>query len=162
MTHIFTFFTAFYSFRLIYYIFFSFNSTPYFYKKFFKNSISIFFYLPLFFLGLFSLFAGYFFQEFFLNSIFFVDTIYFSTPQSIDFEFFPAYYKLLPFFFSLLGLTISCFFIRVYERFIYLNRSLTFLLSSKFFYDSIVNFFILHSLFNLFYLFLLIDKGVLE
>jgi NADH-ubiquinone oxidoreductase chain 5 len=112
------FFTAFYSFRLIYYVFYSSTNT---YKNIIKSAHESPFAMtfPLFLLSLGSIFSGYLSKDIFigLGSSFFSDSIYI-LPQNliiIDSEFIPCYIKLLPTVLSLVGMFLSLFLLKNLE-----------------------------------------------
>ena len=100
------FFTAFYSFRLLYFVFFSginFN------RDILKHvhETSFFMGFSLFVLSFSSIFFGFFFKDFFigLGSISFNNSIFNKTENILiyDSEFLPFYLKMLPVIFSLTG-----------------------------------------------------------
>jgi len=100
------FFTAFYSFRLIY---LTFISTPNGYKQIYKNvhEANLNIKIPLFILSLGSIFIGYISRDFMigLGSTFFNGAIYIHPINliNIDSEFIPYYIKIIPTLFSLMG-----------------------------------------------------------
>lgn len=166
------FLTAYYSWRLIYYAFFSsFSGTRLFYQ--YSNAVEVSFYtfLPLFLLSFGSIFSGYFLSDIFviLNHAVFFDTIFISPLEYtlINAEFLPFLIKLVPSFFSFSGLFLF-FFIQSY--------SINSLVKIKFKYNFIYNFLLQFGFFDLLYnqfakffllkaytdIFLLIDKGILE
>ena len=102
--------TAFYSFRVLYFTFWSkVNSFKYFIQNIHELPIIMFFALFLLFLG--SLFSGFLLQDGYLglgnifwgNSIFILD--FYSV--GLDFEFLPLFIKLIPLIFSLSGILLA-------------------------------------------------------
>lgn len=167
--------TAFYSFRMLYLVFFT---KP----NFNKTNLKIIHEMPLkMFISLFSLwigsvFVGYFIQEWFLGfgvwySI--IDSTNNST-KFIELEFIPFYILHLPFIFSLIGMILGYFSSRkinaVILNLIYKKKKNT--IRFKFFkflvgkwlfdkyYNSLISSSILYSSYNWF--FKLIDRGLLE
>jgi hypothetical protein len=70
--------------------------------------------IPLFLLSFGSIFAGFFFKEFFLGlgTPFFQNSIFtFLNPTSLDGEFLSSLIKNIPFFFTITGYILSFFFI---------------------------------------------------
>jgi len=101
------FLTSFYSFRLLFFLFyhkpFSLNFT--YYSNF--HSINIFALLPLAILALFSIFAGYLIKDLFVG----LGTTFWNWKNlDIDTELLPLSFKLLPLIFSLGGFAISYLF----------------------------------------------------
>jgi NADH-ubiquinone oxidoreductase chain 5 len=112
------FFTAFYSFRLIYYVFYSpINAYKNIVRSVHESPFVMT--LPLFLLSICSIFSGYLLRDIFigLGSNFFTDSIYI-LPQNviiIDSEFIPYYIKLLPTVMSLLGMFLSVLSLKSFE-----------------------------------------------
>jgi NADH-ubiquinone oxidoreductase chain 5 len=168
------FFTAIYSFRLIYLVFLNEVNS---YWQIIKNSqeLPLGMGIPLGILSFGSIFTGYISYDIFagLGSNFFVDSI-FILPQNltlVDAEFIPTEIKLLPSGLSLVGIFIS-FFLYSYLEYYYIIsrfRSLYFntfykFLVQKWYFDYLQNEyvgkFILRNSYA--YLFKIIDKGFLE
>jgi len=112
------FFTAFYSFRLIYYVFYSNTNTyKYIIKAVHESPFIMTF--PLFILSLGSIFSGYLTKDIFigLGSHFFSSSIYILPTNVIiiDSEFIPYYIKLLPTFLSIIGMFLSIYTLKYFE-----------------------------------------------
>jgi hypothetical protein len=114
-----TFFTAFYSFRLLFLTFF--NGTNSF-KSYFINfheptKLSL---VPLIILVFASIFSGYFLQNVFnlYFSSFFSNSIEILPRHSytIEFEFLPVYIKLIPVFYSIFSFFLVFFFFHCYNK----------------------------------------------
>jgi NADH-ubiquinone oxidoreductase chain 5 len=112
------FLTAIYSFRLLYYVFYSPTNS---YKTIIKGTHEspLAMTIPLFILSIGSIFTGYMSKDVFigLGSDFFVDSIFVLPHNNIimDAEFIPYYIKLIPTILSLLGIIISLVFISYFE-----------------------------------------------
>jgi NADH-ubiquinone oxidoreductase chain 5 len=119
------FFTAIYSFRLIYYVFYSPNNS---YKNIIKHSHEspLAMTIPLFILSFGSIFSGYLMKDFFvgLGSDFFIDAIFILPDNliNIDAEFMPYYIKLLPTVLSLSGVFLGIFLLKQFEFFFVVIR----------------------------------------
>ena len=167
------FFTAFYSIRLIYLTFLKNPTASY---KYIMNTheSSALILIPLFTLGISSIFIGFIFKDIFLGLG--VDTWNSSLFQLIshisffESEFLTFYIKLIPLIFSLLGLL---FAVLVYHLYIYklssfiLYKKMYYLylfLSKKWYFDTIYNFYIVNNVlvFGYYISFKLIDRGLLE
>ena len=167
------FFTAFYSWRLIY---LTFLSRPNGYKKVLINAVE-----PdktmrgvLFILAIGSIFVGYFTRDMFIGmgSSFFRNAI-FIHPKNlllIEAEFIPVYIKLIPVCFSISGGLTA---LGIYHGYNYLITNVTFswfgreiyiFLSKKWFFDKIYNTFIAKKILDwgYKYTFKELDKGVIE
>ena len=167
------FFTAIYSFRLLYYVFYSPNNS---YKNIVKNSHEspLAMTLPLFILSFGSIFSGYLMKDFFigLGSDFFIDSIFVLSNNLIiiDSEFIPFYIKLIPTLFSLSGIFIGVFFIKYFEMFLVklrfikvFNKVYNFLIH-KWYFDFIYNELVAKNFLIISYnvCFKLLDKGFVE
>jgi len=158
-----TILTVVYSIRLIYEVFYGeFKGS---YNSFLKTHVNlpIYFKYPLMILCLLSIFSGYFLKFIFLgNSLFLTADLQLVTNQ-LTVEYIPLTLRLLPIFFSLVGLIFFyfyyCFF---YEAILYKYKNCYLLIANKFFFDSIINYFCLLFLSRTRALFLLFDKGILE
>jgi NADH-ubiquinone oxidoreductase chain 5 len=112
------FFTAVYSFRLLYYVFYI---KPNSFKKITEKAheLPLMMGVPLFILSFGSIFTGYMTKDFFVGvgSDFFVDSIFILPKHNIiiDAEFIPFYIKLIPTILSLSGIFISLYFIHFFE-----------------------------------------------
>lgn len=101
-----SFLTAFYSYRLFFYIFISENN---FHKSVILNvqEENIILCIPLFILAFFSIFSGYLFKDLFIGfgSTFFDYSIFIlpSNLKIVDAEFLPGYIKVIPLIFSFAG-----------------------------------------------------------
>lgn len=173
-----TFFTSFYSFRLIVLVFLG----------EFKGSKQIIFKLvhdapfllgfPLFILSFFSIFVGFICKDMFLGfgTNFWLNSFSTSNYFIETSEFLPLYVKLLPFVFSFLGIILSLYvyttsFTYIYNFFLLYKNCLNILLknfyvffSKKWYFDMFYNQLvvknILYSGYN--YTFKFIDRGVIE
>ena len=167
--------TSFYSIKAIYLCFLC---SPRGFKKNYENSSEIDFYIytPLILLFFGSLFYGYFTKDFIvgIGSHFFSTSI-FKHPFNIDstiFEYIPIYIKLLPLFFSILGMILAILIYRYNYFYIDLlkikkpsNYIMGFkILNKKWFFDKILNISISQVIFNYSYtnIYKKIDKGFLE
>ena len=167
------FFTAFYSIRLIYLTFLK-NPTASYKYIINTHESSALILIPLFTLGLSSIFIGFIFKDIFLGLG--VDTWNSSLFQLIshiaffESEFLTFYIKLIPLIFSLLGLL---FAVLIYHLYIYklssfiLYKKMYYLylfLSKKWYFDTIYNFYIVNNVlvFGYYISFRLIDRGLLE
>ena len=167
------FLTAFYSTRLIYFVFLS---PPNGYKTVYKQAqdsgIPIIF--SLFILSIPSIFFGYFAKDMFIgigtdfwgNSLF-ISTLNFNI---IDSEFITIQYKLLPLIFSLLGIGLACFLFILNKKFLYqikitkIGKFMYNYINKKWFFDKIYNECISQNTFQLGFnvSYKLIDKGFIE
>jgi len=141
------FFTAFYSTRLIYWVFLS---SPNFYKSNLSSIHEPGFYMTfsMFILFVFSVFAGYIFNECFIGvgSSFFGNAIFvfFNNFSIFDAEFSLFYVKYIPLFISLLGIFIFFMSIVYFEKIYFLffrYQSLVLLykfFSRSFFFDLVL------------------------
>ena len=167
------FLTAFYSTRLLYFVFLT---KPNGYRTIYltaKDS-GIFISFSLFILTIPSVFFGYFAKDMFigLGSHFFGNSIYISTFNFsiIDSEFIKIQYKLLPLFFSLLGIVLACFFYFLNKNFLFrvkitkVGKFIYNFINKKWFFDKIYNEFVAQKTFKLGFdtSYKLIDKGLIE
>lgn len=158
------FLTAFYSFRLLFLVFFVKTNVPF--TIFFKiREMSKMVAAPLFFLFILSIFSGYFLFDFFLgfgNEIFAGILPTQKSEQSIDVEDLSIFIKLLPSFLSFLGFLFGINYDRVFgfTNSIVLAKKI----NCSFFLDSFFNsFFVISVLrFSLICCFRLVDKLLLE
>jgi len=139
------FFTAFYSFRLIFLVFYQ---IP---KGLFKPYSQIveghfFMLLVFFFLAFFSLFSGYFFFDIFMGlglNVFSFNLLSSYNNSNFDYELVFYLFKLLPFFFSIFGVVIGYYTYYYYFMFnIYNNISVKFIFDffvNKWFFDLVYN-----------------------
>lgn len=151
--------TSFYSFRLLYFLFyhkpFSLNFT--YYSNI--SSTNFFGVFPLFLLALFSLFFGYFFKDLFvgLGSSFLQ-----GQHLDIDGEIIPLSWKLLPLFFAFFGFFLS-YLIYFYLYPIFPFYYPYFFFSYKWYFDVLYNRFAFHFLFLSYLIpFKSFDRGLLE
>jgi len=142
-----SFFTCFYSIRLLFFVFFnSYNG-----YQFSMKEDNFFMFLPLFFLCFCSVFIGFIFSDIFLGlgTFFFADSLFFllHSFMALDVEMISPFLKNLPFIFSLLGFfigyLISFFSLNKNEAlnkkiFYLLNSFIPFLLSA-YFYNNVYN-----------------------
>ena len=173
LLYITTFLTSFYSTRMLYIVFHSYNNS---FKAYIKQIHEVDYnYMPsLFTLFLGSLFSGYYFKQTFLglNNSFFKNSIFIipNYDSSIDIEFIPFMYKNIPLFCTLGGFIISYFTFKIVKKKInFVLDSTLILYIYKFFYkkwyfDQIYNiFFIKNTLFfSYHFIFKKLDKGVVE
>nr|YP_007890615.1 NADH dehydrogenase subunit 5 [Jakoba bahamiensis]AGH24109.1 NADH dehydrogenase subunit 5 [Jakoba bahamiensis] len=167
------FFTAFYSFRLIY---LTFLSNPNSSKKVLEHSheSSILMTLPLMILAFGSIFVGYLMKDMFIGfgTSFWGNSLY-THPNNISIiesEFIPIYVKLFPVFLSLLGATMAIvgnyFFTHdlYYAKISQLGRSIYSFLNKRWYFDIFYNKYIGKPLLNFGYKisFLSLDRGVIE
>ena len=147
-------FTAAYSFKLIFLIFFNQINIPR--AVFFSASENvIYFIFPLFSLSFFSIFFGFFSKDFFMPESFSFALAGLTVPNfSFDHEFFGYLFKLKPLFFSYLGLWLAIYLciirgelILPLRKFKLFYRFFNFF-SKKMYFDVIVNFYVSTSLFN--------------
>ena len=165
--------TAFYSGRLLYFVFITNVNGN---KRRFENlhHVDIIMGNCLLFLSIFSIISGFFFKDIFigLGSHFFNNAIFF-LPENfyvIDAEFLIFYYKILPTIFSILGLFLSFFLFVFFENTIiklndfFVFRKIYSFLIQKWYFDVIYNQIIAKRILILmFKVFLkVIDKGFLE
>jgi proton-translocating NADH-quinone oxidoreductase chain L len=164
-----SFLSSFYSFRLIYFVFFGENHNS-------KKSISslhegsIFLYAPLIILCILSIVTGFLFKDIFILSGFFKSSLVntFSIDRIADVEFIPDYIKLLPTFSSLSGILVV-YFIYKYDILLSFDlgkkaKKFQNFLVKKFFFDPIYyNYLYLPSMkFNLNFSYKVLDKGLFE
>jgi NADH-ubiquinone oxidoreductase chain 5 len=166
-------FTAFYSTRLLYFVFFSkTNNYKIIMSQVHDAPWAMAF--PLIILCFGSIFIGYILKDLmigpgaitFSNTIF-VHPIHFKLIES---EYIPLFFKLLPVFCSITGIILCLFLNKFFSKFLLtlktstLGKSLFFLLSKKWFFDNIYNHYISQSFlaFGHKYSFRLIDRGLLE
>jgi proton-translocating NADH-quinone oxidoreductase chain L len=132
------FFTSFYSFRLLFAVFFA-GANGFFnvYKKAHEASGSIL--LVLLLLSFMSIFVGFFFRDIFVGagSLFFSKSIYFSVfsyyfYSLFDFEFVSFFFKLLPLFFTFFGFFLCFFYMRVIYTYVFMYMGFN---KSSFFSD---------------------------
>jgi NADH-ubiquinone oxidoreductase chain 5 len=167
------FFTAFYSFRLIYLTFLSSVNAPKSLVQYAHESSGlIVFSLTILSLG--SIFTGFLIKDFFIgagstflgNSIFILPTHF----NLFEAEFLPLSVKLTPILFSLIGAFLAILLNYVYSDFlVYLKCSNFGLLlysffNQKWFFDQIYNLYIVKPIFHLSYSipYRLLDKGFIE
>jgi NADH:ubiquinone oxidoreductase subunit 5 (subunit L)/multisubunit Na+/H+ antiporter MnhA subunit len=111
-------FTAYYSFKALYLVFYAVPKTSVTFFKF-VHEPSLWMLVPLFLLSLFSLFFGEHFQDAFLSSDFWQNTISDENMYSFYYlgEFLSPFYKNLALFATLFGLLISFVFFSLYAFF---------------------------------------------
>ena len=165
--------TSFYSFRLIYYTFYSKTNN---FKSILENihETSFLMTFSLSFLCFGSIFIGYFTKDLFIglgnntfyNSIF-IDPLHNSITNS---EFIPNYLKLIPVYSSFLGIIFSLIIFNYIPKLIFkikitkIGLNFYYFFSKKWYFDNIYNFFIVKNLLTIGYqiTYILIDKGILE
>nr|QYC61869.1 NADH dehydrogenase subunit 5 [Actinocyclus sp. mgcode 4] len=167
------FLTAFYSTRLIYFVFIA---KPNGYRSIYKNAkdsgIPIIF--SLFVLTIPSIFFGYFAKDMFigLGTDFWGNSIYVTTYNFniIDSEFIDLQYKLLPLMFSFLGIILACFLYTLNKKILYIikitkvGKLMYNFINKKWFFDKVYNEFIAQNTFKIGFAvsYKLIDKGLIE
>jgi NADH-ubiquinone oxidoreductase chain 5 len=172
-----TFFTSFYSFRLLVLSFLvNYKGARVLIYK--AHESSIFMSFPLLLLAFFSIFIGFlckdlflgFGTNFWLNS-FFIENYFVETS-----EFLPIYIKLLPFFFSSFGIILAIFvynysftyifrfFILFNNNFNIINKNIYFFFAKKWYFDLIYSKYIVKFFLYIShkFTFKLIDRGVIE
>lgn len=167
------FFTAFYSIRLLYLVFFdSAKGSRVITER--AHEPSIFMTVPLVFLGFGSIFFGYFFKDAFvgLGTDFWNNSIFVLPENSIilESEFIPAYIKLVPVVFSITGAWLSYTLFMGYGNTLFqLSLTKFGLLAYRFFnkkwyFDVVYNYFIVRSMldFGYFITFKVLDRGFFE
>ena len=166
-------FTAFYSFRLIFFTFLGgSNILRPIYEKVHEGGIALLF--PLFILTFASIFIGYFTKDMIIGfGSNLIESAYFNLPSNIyylDSEFIPTSIKLIPLFFSIFGAASS---ILIYSFFgldlIFLKTSMIGWLfinfiSNKWYFDQIYSHYILKNIMSFGYnvSFRMMDKGIIE
>ena len=168
------FFTAFYSFRLIYLTFYA-KTNSHKHVIMGAHDAPLKMSIPLIILGFGSIFVGYFFKDLFIGmgAVTFSNSIYVN-PFNLSFiesEFIPTSVKLLPFWFSCFGIFIALFlynfcsfllfWLKVYTR---VGRFFFYFISKKWYFDAIYNYFITaKALFiGFYYTFKSLDRGLFE
>jgi NADH-ubiquinone oxidoreductase chain 5 len=160
--------SAFYSFRLIYYVFFGDILAP---KKIFANvsESSYFLYIPIILLTLLSIFAGYYLKDLMsVHTPFYNFAISPLSDVSIDQDFFSDLFKILPSICSLFGVFLvysSCYkqkwyFHNYYKHYLFP----TYLFCKRFYADAFNSLYIFLPLasFSLNITYKAIDQGILE
>lgn len=164
-----SFLSSFYSFRLIYFVFFGENHMV---KKN-VNSIhegSIFLYIPLIVLCILSIVSGFLFKDIFILSGFFKNTLYSNVvlDKIADVEFIPNIIKYLPTISSLSGILVVVY---IYNYNILLTKDLSKKVKlaqnymvKKFFFDSLYYNYLYKPMmnFNLNFSYKILDKGFFE
>jgi NADH-ubiquinone oxidoreductase chain 5 len=165
------FFTALYSFRIIYYVFLGpINGNRVIYSNIHDAPILIA--IPLIILGFASIFAGYVGKDLFvgLGTDFWANSIYCSplNTTSVDAEFLPVYFKLIPVILSIIGLS-SAYIFQTYIMFELKTKNSVFIvlfnfLNRKWLFDRIYNEWISQKglWFGYVISYKTLDKGVLE
>nr|WQF69694.1 NADH dehydrogenase subunit 5 [Ceramothamnion sp.] len=158
-------FTAFYSFRLIFFTFLnSTNSTRITYSNIAESSLFIT--LPLLLLILGSIFIGYLTKDFFVGfGTPSWNSVLFSFPNHaffIESEFIEPFFKWIPFFLSFLGFFLS-FFLNT-QNFTFFLYKLSFFINKKWYWDSFYARFLIFPLlkFGLQTSFKTLDRGFIE
>jgi proton-translocating NADH-quinone oxidoreductase chain L len=163
-----TFISSFYSFRLIYLVFFGEIAIP---KKILRSvsESSPFLYGPMLTLGILSIFSGFFLKDLLISYTAF--DFFLQAPFSTinhDLEFFNDFFKKLPTFFSLLGIiSVYLFYVNKvsFGNFLYKKLlTFSFLFSKKFYIDAIYSWYLTIPTLNwaLDNSYKLLDKGLYE
>jgi len=165
------FFTAFYSFRLIY---FCFLSKPNAYKSVIINAheSSLNISLPLAILALPSIFFGYIFKDTFFGfgTSFWANSLFTLPSHAVDYEFLESFYKLAPVGLSLAG-GLLAYIIYLYWfnkafniKFSKCGRQIYTYLNRKWFFDKVYNDYISQSILDLAYhtTYKVVDRGIIE
>jgi NADH-ubiquinone oxidoreductase chain 5 len=165
------FFTSFYSFRLLYLTFWI-KINSYKSNVRFIHESSVFMLIPLFILGLGSIFIGYVTKEMFIGlGTNFWNIAIFNLPDNIVIlsgEFMPFHVKLLPLFFSFFGSFFIYYNNYLFLSFNYYKISLNLkkyysFLIKKWYFDIIYNHFIVYKILFLgYFTFKNIDRGIIE
>ena len=177
------FFTAFYSFRVLFYTFWTKSmGFKFYFQKIHELPLNMGF--ALFMLSIGSIFSGYFLKEFFVgfginfwnNSIY--KSLLYNT--SMDIEFLPLKIKNIPLIFSLFGIFLALFLNKLLDlfntniknkNFFYLNIeypqkyvNIIWFFNNKWYFDFIYNYYIGYSLlkYSYTYFYKLLDKGFIE
>ncbi len=167
------FITSFYSIRLVYLVFFS-KSNSFSRSVYSSHESNSFIAYVLGFLGLISIFVGFFFRDLFigLGTDFWGNSIFqlYVNSDILTAEFLDFYYKLIPLVFSIGGMIASFVvyyviyqitFVTIFNKFFNL---LYFFLVKKWYFDLIYNNLFVFNLLNSFYsiTFKLVDRGLIE
>jgi NADH-ubiquinone oxidoreductase chain 5 len=165
------FFTAFYSFRLIFLVFFFNNNS---YKQVIKGvrEPELFIFISLLILILFSIIAGFFLKDCLigLGSDAFGSSIFISPWNSniVDVEFIPFLVKIIPIILSLLG-TYSVLFLYNYLfyeviKFKFKYNKIYRFFNQKWYFNNFYNYFLGKNIFNLSYdfFFIILEQGIFE
>ena len=165
------FFTAFYSFRLLYLTFLNISNS---YKSFISSvhEAPILMSIPLIILAFGSIFVGYITRDMFIGlGTSFWGNALFILPSNItmlDSEFIPFYIKLIPVIFSLFGASLAFFFYHTNSNFIF-NLKTYFkgiygFLTKKWYFDKIYNEYIVQKSLDFGYniSFKILDKGYID
>jgi len=161
--------TAFYSFRVIYLVFFSKNNSYIFYlKNIHELPKSMAFSLII--LGLGSIFFGFFVKDFFIGfgSFYWHESIYIKSQNYLhfDIEFIPLIIKNIPLFFTFFGFILGWFWFYIYYKYTlyYYSIKLIKFFNSKWYFDFIYNKYFAYKLYNIAYkyTYILLDKGIFE
>lgn len=161
------FFTAFYSIRLLYLVFFVSPNTS---RSVISHAHepSVFMMLPLLILCFGSIFFGYFFKDLFvgMGSDFWSNSIFvrFSNLSIVDSEYLPYYIKLIPVAMSVVGMVLSFIFVSLYFSFSYQAIEIEKFLNKKWYFDAVYNTYLASYTFNFSHKFFFsnIDKGIIE
>jgi len=163
-----TFVSSFYSFRLIYFVFFGDVALS---KRVLRNVAegSYFLYVPLIVLTILSIFSGFYLKDLMvLHSSFYY---FYTSPLSdisFDFDFFNDFYKVLPSIFSILGiLGVYIVYSKTQFKAQYFYKKyivFSYLFCKKFFADAFNSFYIFlpTATFSLNVTYKILDQGVLE
>ena len=167
------FFTAFYSFRLIYLTFLTKNNS---FKKHVESAhdAPLLLAIPLFVLSFFSIFFGYLFKDLFvgLGSRLWGNSIYVNPANfnMIDAEVLPVHIKLLPVVFSIFGAALSFFLYKSYMSLLLkfnlseIGYHLYCFFNKRWYFDNVYSYFIVQPVLFFGYeiSFKLIDRGFIE
>jgi NADH-ubiquinone oxidoreductase chain 5 len=164
------FFTAAYSARLLFYVFFT-RPNFFFFNLATVQDANWITQIPLVFLSLGSIFSGYLFSELFVGfgTTFFNHNFQYnlSTPSTIDLEFLSPWQKQLPFMITFSTFLGSLFLLTKYRKITFLKSNFIYwvfcFLNQKWFFDKIYNhflFFQITRIYTSFFVFL--DKGLIE
>lgn len=169
------FFTAFYSFRLIFFVFLTRTNT---YKKYIENihESDIIIIIPLFLLSLGSIFIGYLTKDLIigLGTDFWSNTLFY-LPENVNIlvaEFIPANIKIIPVIFSLMGAFSSLVLYSLFNKYFYCTLTkkkgliyhIHYFLNKRWYFDQIYYYFITKPLLQFGYnvSFKIIDRGFIE
>lgn len=172
MTVIGVLFTALYSMKILYFIFFKDNFNYYINHNILKNySFNYFNFMPLIILAVLSIFVGYFTKVIFMgmgNNIFYGTILVLMKDNNIHNEFIIFFIKFAPFY--VIFSSIFMFYDINYNpnslfcgTYFFYSRDLFLFFNKRMFFDSLLNLFIGFFFFKLsFKIFFIFDKGILE
>jgi proton-translocating NADH-quinone oxidoreductase chain L len=163
--------TAFYSFRLFFWVFLS-KTNMYRINMYFLNEINIFMLLAMLFLFFASILIGYLCFDAFLGlgSLFLINTVYINIVNYsiINAEFSLFFIKYIALFVTLFGIFLFFFFNKFFFNYFFFKNNyfynIYFFFNKAFFFDYIWNNIFLNNIFkySFFYIYKYIEKGLFE